>query len=237
MDMARHDGVSRFAVKGDVTCEGFKEHHRECVQIRAVIDLLVSLGLFGGHIQGGSERCIGLCDRCLFVDGTGNSKVDDLDVWCVLMGGCREQKDIAGFEIAVEKTLLVDVIKARADLRKQARDLVKAERHSAALEQILKCVTFEPLHHQKSAKQRIFVCMQKVHDVGMLKSCKKAGFSEKTLSPCDLGLSVGMEHFDGNVLLGLDVCCLKDRRHPSRVDAMLEFPTRKQNTIFPQRLG
>lgn len=103
--------------KGRFACERLKKHDAQGVQVRASVSFFgVALDLFGRHVQrrakNGSCACEGgfACDAC-------DAKVEDLGlifflVWVDL------DKDIFGFEIAMDDVLAVNVIESRTDLLK-----------------------------------------------------------------------------------------------------------------------
>lgn len=109
-------GARCFAVEEwGVSHEHFIKDNAHRIDICAMVEWFV-VALFGGHVGRGAEGALGhLCGLEGFsIHGFGNPKVEDFDV--VRIAFSFDQKDIVGFEVAVDDFFLVGCVHCVTEL-------------------------------------------------------------------------------------------------------------------------
>src|SRR6185295_19363175 len=96
--------------------EEFVQDRAEGVDIAGDGEFAGTGGLFGGHVGRGTEEGVFQGQGAFFFEDAGEAEICD-----VRFGG-RVEKDVGGFEVAVEDSVLVGVVDGGGDFGEEGGD-------------------------------------------------------------------------------------------------------------------
>ncbi len=195
------------AGKGRFSCEGFGEEDAAAIDIGASVDGSdITAYLFGGHVRCAAEHLPGHREfasspaRC-----GGDTKVHEFDAKGVEV---FLEKDVGGFDIAVDDAVGLGEFEGPAELSKDNTDFSACE--STAFEDIFEGAAVEPFEDEKKTVLWVALAVDDLDDVGMLKHGEQAGFAEEALLDGFILRDRGLKLFEGKTLAEDDVLDLVD---------------------------
>src|SRR5204863_3158483 len=119
-----HPIPARDAFERQATREHFVDDNAKRIDIAAHVELFFALELLGAHVRGRTKnsalnRELLLALR-VFGPALSDAKVQNFNN--VFLAGALGQKDVCGFEIAMDDALVVRLLEGTADLRGDAVD-------------------------------------------------------------------------------------------------------------------
>ena len=219
-----------FAEERHPTGEAFVEHEAERVDVGATVEAFAA-DLFGRQVLGGAHHHVVAGE--VFVAGVEPFRDPEVGEQDAPVGG---DEDVAGFDVAVHEAAAVRLVECARDRGADVDREFGAE-SLLRVEQLAEALAVDELHHDGLASV-VDDDVVDGDDVGVAQSGDRDRLAPEPLGDDGVGGEVGLEPFDRDLAIEVDVGGHPHLGHAALPDSAFELiPLREQLTRGQLRRG